>query len=748
MTRTRARVRRPSFASLTGAGLGVVSAVVAVVSLGAPQLARAGQPGLVQDAVEDTLADSLQADSDASVRRYALFVGANDGGVERERLLYAVSDVQAMAKALSDLGGLASSDRIILEDPTAADLERGFQAIAERIAASRRAGERVQFVFYYSGHSDETGLLLGGVHVDYKSLRAAIDRVPADVRIGVLDSCSSGAFTRFKGGRKRAPFLVGTVAEVQGHAYLTSSSADEAAQESDRIGGSFFTHFLVTGLRGAADADGDRRVTLDEAYRFAFDETLARTETTAGGPQHAAYDIELAGTGDLVMTDLRTTTARLEIAAPVHGRIYVRDRRGKLAAELFKARGSAALTLALEPGDYSVTIDDGQTLSRAEVSVRAGRPGELALEGVEDIPVEGTRSRGSGFFGREGQSGPKTHVPFNLGAGPKSELNAAFEGPIRNNLSLSVGVTDVAVVQGMQAALGMARTREPSYGLQAGVGAAVAGELTGAQVALGYTQAQVIRGLQEGTVSVATERVDGVQAGLVSYAGEVRGVQVGLVSVAGQGTGLQGGLVNVTRGEHEGVQIGLINYADEADVSLGLIPYTKKGGVWLDVYTSDTQVVNLALRLRARKSYTFFGAGVHPLGDDAATDPAAQRSQSWSVAMGFGGPLLWRRWVSVELDNAVGAVFAGLEGSPESVYFLDTLRLSVAFRPARHFAIWAAPTLNLMIGPASAEGQGDFRPGYGWSNTVLTTPASTTNPTASPGTRIDYWPGFAVGFEF
>jgi hypothetical protein len=39
-------------------------------------------------------------------------------------------------------------------------------------------------------------------------------------------------------------------------------------------------------------------VTLNEAYRFAFDETLARTETTSGGPQHAAYDISLAGTGD------------------------------------------------------------------------------------------------------------------------------------------------------------------------------------------------------------------------------------------------------------------------------------------------------------------------------------------------------------------------------------------------------------------------------------------------------------------
>ena len=166
-----------------------------------------------------------------------------------------------LGKALTDLGGLDKADRVVLDDPDVSALERGFSTVAAKIRQARQSGERVQFVFYYSGHSDETGLLLGGVHVDYKRLRALIDQVPADVRIAILDSCSSGAFTRFKGGKKREPFLVGAAAEVEGHAYLTSSSADEAAQESDRIGGSFFTHFLVTGLRGAADSDGDRRVT-------------------------------------------------------------------------------------------------------------------------------------------------------------------------------------------------------------------------------------------------------------------------------------------------------------------------------------------------------------------------------------------------------------------------------------------------------------------------------------------------------
>ena len=104
------------------------------------------------------------------------------------------------------------------------------------------------------------------------------------------------------------------------------------AQESERVRGSFFTHYLSTGLRGAADADKNGLVTLQEAYRFAFEETLARTEATLYGAQHAAYDIQLAGVGDLVLTELRRSTAQIILPEDIRGRIYLRDTRGHLLA--------------------------------------------------------------------------------------------------------------------------------------------------------------------------------------------------------------------------------------------------------------------------------------------------------------------------------------------------------------------------------------------------------------------------------
>ena len=143
----------------------------------------------------------------------------------------------------------------------------------------------------------------------------------------MLDACSSGAFTRVKGGRPRPAFLVDESSDMRGHAFLTSSAESEAAQESDRIRASYFTHFLISGFRGAADLSGDGKVTLNEAYQFAFNETLGRTVDTKGGAQHPSYDINLSGTGDVVMTDVRQTTATLVLGEELEGRFFIRTAR-------------------------------------------------------------------------------------------------------------------------------------------------------------------------------------------------------------------------------------------------------------------------------------------------------------------------------------------------------------------------------------------------------------------------------------
>src|SRR5690606_3024821 len=228
--------------------------------------------------------------------------------------------------------------------------------------------------------ADERGLLLGGERFDYRAFRGRMNSVGADVRIAVVDACASGALTRMKGGTPVPAFMVDKSSRSEGYAFLTSSSGSEASQESDQIRGSFFTHALNTGLRGAADASRDGKVTLHEAYQFAYHETLERTESTRGGPQHAGYEIQLTGSGDVVLTDLREASTTLNLPPDLYGRLFIRDSLGHLTAELNKPAG-ADMQLGLAPGTYDLRLLQGSQWSAATVTLVEGKsvPVDAAL---------------------------------------------------------------------------------------------------------------------------------------------------------------------------------------------------------------------------------------------------------------------------------------------------------------------------------------------------------------------------------
>ena len=332
----------------------------------------------------------------APVQRFLLVIGANSAGADRPKLQYAVSDAERFARVLVELGGVTRANEIVLRQPTLPELIAALDQLHARVSDARRANNpsgRTEVLVYYSGHADEQGLLIGEDRYSYRALRTRLDQIPADVRIAVLDACASGAFRRIKSGRTRPAFLVDESADMRGHAFLTSSAATEAAQESDRIRASYFTHYLVSGFRGAADLSGDGKVTLNEAYQFAFQETLGRTVDTRSGPQHPSYDISLSGTGDVVMTDVRQTSATLVLPGDLEGRFFVRNAAQELIVELYKPLGRP-VELGVEPGTYEVRAEIRKSSLVAKANVPDG--GTFVLEPRQFGPaaVEATRRRG------------------------------------------------------------------------------------------------------------------------------------------------------------------------------------------------------------------------------------------------------------------------------------------------------------------------------------------------------------------
>jgi Caspase domain len=547
----------------------------------------------------ETVSDDL-----FSVRRFLLAVGTNDGGNERVALRYAGTDAKSITKVFEELGGIAPSDRLLLLDPDRTTLRNTLQVFGQMINNATTQSGRVEVVIYYSGHSNEQGLLLGGELIGYKELRESVDAMAADVRIIILDSCASGALTRLKGGKRIAPFLLDTSTKMSGHAFLTSSSADEAAQESDRIGGSFFTHALVSGLRGAADNSHDNRVTLNEAYEYAFHSTLARTEKTSSGPQHPGYDIQLVGAGDLVITDLRGMSAGMVLDEELVGRLHVRDLSGRLVVEVEKPYGRL-IELGLEPGDYKLTLDLDGNFYGARLTLPDGERTYLQLANLTPIATEFNVTRGDvlpavrQIIPQENHEVIHKEFSFSvmpgMGTNGKDDQYTVSEFSMNLTIGRNRGLNGFEIgylgnwclgdVEGFQMATGMNLVEQDLEGAQlAGFANRVWGRAEGCQIAAfvnsigGESEAVQLAGFGNiiegkggyaqfaGFANVALDTFEGAQiSGFTNVAlGDIEGAQIaGVVNLCpGDIHGWQvSGVTNIA-GDLKGVQLSLVNVAN------------------------------------------------------------------------------------------------------------------------------------------------------------------------------------------
>jgi hypothetical protein len=662
----------------------------------------------------------LLANESPAVERFGIIIGINEGGPTRAALRFATSDAQAFAAVMQDMGGLAPANRVMLLNPMLDDVTQAFADMTKKIGAAKGEAKRREFILYYSGHSDEEGLLIGEQRLGYKELRALIAAVPAEVRIAVIDSCASGVFIRTKGGTPKPPFLVDSAVEMKGYAFLTSSAETEAAQESDNIGASFFTHFLVSGLRGAADASRDGVVTLNEAYQYAFNETLVRTEKTQYGPQHPSYDIQLTGTGDLVLTDLRETSASLLIEEAVTGRIYIRDAQKKLVVELNKQE-KGSLEIGLEAGAYTVLVDSSGSsgssgvLSQAGIRLVTGRRAVLRASDLVAVRPESTVKRGEeGEGGNEAESpaaakaesaepaAPEAgdeyvrqtrffrftvfptlitrldsniqvtnYLVLNLTVGRAQFVKGAAVGIVgsivENDLSGYAGSTFFNIVNGRMAGAETAAIFNiaggPAGFLQAaGVFNIASRDFAGAQLA--------------GVFNVCNGNVSGLQSSAVlNTARDVAGVQIGLFNAAKKVTGLQIGLINISE-DNEGVALGLVNVS-------------KNGIHDVEVWQDSGNFTNAAFKLGTKYSYGILLGGCDFIDDD----------RSWYAGAGFGFRIPIEP-IFIDIDALMTARYRESQDPLATAFettLLPQMRLKVGFRIFGIFALFAGVNVQVFI---------------------------------------------------
>jgi hypothetical protein len=315
----------------------------------------------------------LGADIAWAEQRFAVIVGNNSGRPTEATLRWAQADATKVRDVLTDLGGFPSQETALLLAQDAAEVRGALLEMNERIRR-RRTDEPTLLFVYYSGHADAETLHLGESDLRLEELEQIIIGSSADFRVLVVDACRSGSLSRVKGAKRGVddgPLHIARSAPAEGTAILTSSAAGEDAQESDWLSGSFFTHHLVSALVGGGDNDDDDAVSLQEAYRYTYDRTVADSSRTSSGIQHPTFRYDFKGKDDLVISDLSGTGARGSLTLPEGMDILVfsSGRDGPVMAELQAT--DVGRTLHLRPGRYFVRARSLDAILEGDIHVDA-----------------------------------------------------------------------------------------------------------------------------------------------------------------------------------------------------------------------------------------------------------------------------------------------------------------------------------------------------------------------------------------
>lgn len=317
--------------------------------------------------------------------RHAILIGNSSGTRNLANLKYVKNDINAVKEILSSNCSFNEQNIHTLYNKTPLEVKSILQKIKPKISSS----EKDLLFFYYSGHADNNSLIMGMDRYPLSELKKNIKSIPSSMKILVFDACQSGSFARLKGGSIDSPFLLHEDNNIEGQVVLYSSSASEYSQESDYYRQSIFSFHLVNALKGCADASGDMQVTLNEAYQYAYGQTVASTINSVGGIQHPGYLLNIQGKGNVVLADMRSNHNGIVLDKEIKGSIAVLDPAKNIISDIIK-KDSTEMFIALNSGKFTVYNNYENRASKVKVNLTGNTIHHLKgsqFKSIRSMPV-------------------------------------------------------------------------------------------------------------------------------------------------------------------------------------------------------------------------------------------------------------------------------------------------------------------------------------------------------------------------
>lgn len=145
--------------------------------------------------------------------------------------------------------------------------------ILEKLRAlSNRAQKGDKIILFFSGHGYPGGIVAYDKRLTYQEINDILSKSSASAKICFVDACHAGSVEDVKDniGKYKAPTAGNII-------YMMSSRADEYSIENPWIGHGFFTQALLKGIRGKADANNDKKITVSELFNYVYNDVQHAT---------------------------------------------------------------------------------------------------------------------------------------------------------------------------------------------------------------------------------------------------------------------------------------------------------------------------------------------------------------------------------------------------------------------------------------------------------------------------------------
>ncbi|MEO7840850.1 MAG: SUMF1/EgtB/PvdO family nonheme iron enzyme [Anaerolineales bacterium] len=244
-------------------------------------------------------------------------------------------------------------------------------------------------VLYFSGHGvrDEYGSLylavkntnrarLRSTAIKSEFITEVMDQCRSRRQVLILDCCNSGAFAQ--GTKAATGVSIGTASAFEGKGYgrvvLTASDSTQFAWEGDKVIGttenSLFTHYLVKGLEGEADTNGDGRITIDELYDYAYEQIVNITPKQTPGKWSYKQQGEILLRHNIRLEDTKPVPLPADLIAAINSSLpFVREGAVSQLEELLKGKNISLARSARLALEKIIAEDDSRRI--AQVATKA-----------------------------------------------------------------------------------------------------------------------------------------------------------------------------------------------------------------------------------------------------------------------------------------------------------------------------------------------------------------------------------------